>query len=182
MRPLIWQKISVSTNKLSHFFAEHAWHSPNRGGNAVWIVGHIIVTRLDRTTEGLGLLGLDVLACIFPVLEGRISRYPLDHLLELGRPEVTERYIGQMLRQGRRGLLGMALLEARLFYIILVVGAFLSLDLDGSRSRSVLTGWHLVLSWLVLTLPPRAVPLFVFCVEQIGDGCQPSSVPEDTTV
>ena len=112
-------------------------------------------------------MGSDVLACIFPVLKGRISRYPLDHLLELGRPEVTERYIGQILRQGRRGLLGMALLEARLFYIILVVGAFLSIDLDGSRSRSVLTGWHLVLSWLVLTLPPGQCLFLSFVLSKL---------------
>ena len=48
----------------------------------------------------------------------------------------------------------MVLLEARLLYIILIVGALLSLDLYGSRSRSILLGWHIFLSWLVLTLPP----------------------------
>ena len=39
----------------------------------VLIVGSIIVTRLGRTTEGLGLTGLDGLARIVPVLEGRID-------------------------------------------------------------------------------------------------------------
>ena len=68
----------------------------------------------------------------------------------------------------------MAFLEARLLYIILVVGALLGLDLVGSGSGSILFGSNRVLSWLILPLPPRSVPLFVFYVLIIGDGCQPS--------
>ena len=49
----------------------------------------------------------------------------------------------------------MTLLVARLLYIILVVGALLGLDLGGSRSLAILLGWHLVLSWLVLTIHPE---------------------------
>ena len=77
----------------------------------------------------------------------------------------------------------MSFLEARLVYIFLVVGDLLGIDLGGSGSRSILLGWHVVLSVSDRTHPyPRAVPLFVFYVVQIGDGHQPSSVPEDTTV
>ena len=48
----------------------------------------------------------------------------------------------------------MDFLEDRLLYILLFIGALLGLDLGGSALRSILLGWHLVLFWLALTLPP----------------------------
>ena len=48
----------------------------------------------------------------------------------------------------------MALLKYCLLYILLVVGSLLGLDLGGSVLRPILLKCHLILSWLILTLPP----------------------------
>ena len=75
-----------------------------------------------------------------PVLEGRVSQYTIDRLLECGQSEGNEHCAGQVLRQGRYGLPGVAFLKARLLHIFLVVRALLGLDLGGSVSRSILLG------------------------------------------
>ena len=60
----------------------------------------------------------------------------------------------------------MDFLEDRLLYILLFIGALLGLDLGGSALRSILLGWHLVLSWLILTLPPGQYILSSFMLSK----------------
>ena len=77
---------------------------------------------------------------------------------------------------------GVALLKARILCIIIVVGTLLGLDLGGSGSCSILFRWHIFLVSDRTDPSPRAVPLFVFYVDQIGGGCQLLLVPEETEV
>ena len=96
---------------------------------AVQIVSHIFVAWIGHNIEDVWLMIPYSRTHVMAILEVFVYQQIICGLLELVQSEGTERCSVQVLRQGRHRKPVVALLEACLYYIYLLVRAWIDLDL-----------------------------------------------------